>query len=222
MISKHFASYLTRSVGEILKDVEVDKLQPPLITGRNRNTNPALEFIKNVIAVLELDTDIEHEVHVLKRSLLAQVGVAEYARAAQWVNPCPSFTLPDVFCSECHESRDVNLCYIPPQEDDGIVETQWACNDCGTPYNVPEIESRLLHLLHIKAIRYVLQDVRCTKTNRVASRALAPLSDCSASLKLDISRGDVEDELHLLHSLSKLHDLETLQETIDGMLCNNR
>jgi len=220
MVSKHFASYLTRAVGEILKDGPDDELLPPLVTDRNRNSNPALEFIKNVIAVLELDTDVEKEVHVLKRSLLAQVGVAEYAKAAQWCNPCPSFTLPDVFCSECHESRDVNLCYIPPREIDGDIEEQWACDDCGMPYNVPEIENRLLHMLQIKAVRYVLQDVRCTKTNRVASRALAPLSDCSEGLKLDISRDSAEKELCLLYSLSELHKLETLQETIVGMMRN--
>lgn len=218
MVSKQFASYLTRAVGEILKDGPDDKLLPPLATDRNRNINPSLEFIKNVVAVLELDTDVEKEVHVLKRSLLAQVGVAEYAKAAQWCNPCPSFTLPDVFCSECHESRDVNLCYIPPREIDGDIEKQWACEDCGTPYNVPEIENRLLHMLQIKAVRYVLQDVRCTKTNRVASRALAPLSDCSAGLKLDISRESTEKELRLLHGLSELHGLDTLYETISGMM----
>jgi len=220
MVSKHFASYLTRAVGEILKDGPDDELLPPLLAGRTRHTNPALEFIKNVIAVLELDTDVENEVHGLKRSLLAQVGVAEYAKAAQWVNPCPTFILPDVFCSECHESRDVNLCYIPPRELDEQIEKHWACEDCGTPYNVTEIEGRLLHLLHIKTVRYALQDVRCTKTNRVASRALAPLSDCSAGLKLDISQEEAQDELSLLHSLAEFHGLENLQETIAGMMSN--
>lgn len=220
MISKHFASYLTRAVGEILKEGPDDHFVSPLMSDRWSNANIALEFVKNVVAVLELDTDLENEVHILKRTLLAQVGIAEYAKAAQWVNPCPEFILPDVLCSECHDSRDVNLCYIPPYRDGEEVEKYWSCEDCGTPYSVPEIESRLMHRLHIKTIRYALQDVRCTKTNRVASRALAPLSDCSAGLKLDISRHDAEEELRMLYRLAELHELETLQESISKMLRN--
>jgi DNA polymerase epsilon subunit 1 len=109
MVAKHFASYLTRAVAEIVKDY-------------NENTeaaasgiaNPVLEFIKSVMTVLELDHEVDAEVHVLKRSLLAQVGVAEYSSLAKWENPCPSFMLPDVFCGECRETRDLNLCYEPP------------------------------------------------------------------------------------------------------------
>jgi DNA polymerase epsilon subunit 1 len=112
MVSTHFAAYLTRAVAEIIKDN-----RPAHNALRMAGTNPAnpvLEFIKSVMAVLELDRDVDTEVHVLKRSLLAQVGVAEYSSLAKWENPCPSFILPDVFCGECHESRDINLCYIPP------------------------------------------------------------------------------------------------------------
>jgi DNA polymerase epsilon subunit 1 len=220
MISKHFATYLTRAVGEIMKDGPDEEQMPLVLSDRSRQMNPALEFTKNVIAVLELDSDIETEVHVLKRSLLAQVGVAEYSKAAHWVNPCPTFILPDVFCSECHESRDVNLCYIPPRQPDEAIEKHWACDDCGTPYNVHVIEGCLLHRLHKKMVRYVLQDVRCTKTNRVASRALAALSDCSEGLKLDISREEAQGELRLLHSLAEFHELEILQETAAGMMAN--
>lgn len=218
MVSKHFAAYLTRAVSEIMKDGPDEALMPPVLSDRSRQLNPALEFIKNLIAVLELDSDIEKETHNLKRSLLAQVGVAEYAKAAQWVNPCPTFILPDVFCSECHESRDVNLCYVPPRQVDEAIEKHWACDDCNTPYNVQVIESRLLQFVHKKIVRYVLQDVRCTKTNRVASRALAPLSDCSASLKLDLPSEEADEELRLLYSLAEFHELEILQETVAGMI----
>jgi DNA polymerase epsilon subunit 1 len=222
MISTHFAHYLTRAVGEIMKDGPSDDMFPPVYLHKSRRINPALEFIKNVIAVLELDSDVEQEVHVLKRSMLAQVGVAEYNKAAHWVNPCPTFVLPDVFCAECCESRDVNLCYVPPRLADEEFEKHWACVDCGTTYNVNGIEKRLLHLVHKKMVRYVLQDVRCAKTNRVATRALSPLSECSAGLKLDIQPNDAENEMRLLQSLAEFHELDTLKETVSGLLSNNR
>jgi DNA polymerase epsilon subunit 1 len=222
MISKHFATYLTRAVSEIIKEGPDENMMPPILIDQPHHFTPALEYIKNVITVLELDTDVDNEVHGLKRSLLSQIGVAEYSMLATWINPCPTYILPDVFCTECHESRDVNLCYVPPRQMNEDIEKQWTCDDCGTPYNVSVIEGRLLHLLHKKLVRYVLQDVRCVKTNRVATRALVPLSDCAANLKLDISQETALKELRLLRSLATFHDMELLQETVESILSSYR
>lgn len=79
VITKHFASSLTRAVSEILKDGVNSEVKPPFRASGTRVTNPALEFIKTVIRVLELDSEVENEVQILKRSLMAQVGVAEYS-----------------------------------------------------------------------------------------------------------------------------------------------
>ena len=132
MISKHFATYLTRAVGEIIKDEATDKIQPPMMSPRSEPLVPVLEFIKSVMVVLELDSDLDAEIHMLRRSLLAQVGVAEYSSLAKWENPCPTFILPDVFCAECHESRDINLCYISPPEEgqEKQVRLYARCFDC--------------------------------------------------------------------------------------------
>lgn len=218
MISKHFAAYLTRAVDEIRKDGVDDEVLPPLLREREGPIRPALEFIKNVSVVLELDTDVETEVHILKRSLLAQLGVAEYARVAHWVNPCPRFILADVFCGECQESRDINLCYVPPKEANRDYEKMWICEDCGTPYDSSAIERRLVSLLYRKVARYQLQDVRCAKTNRVTTRALAPQLDCSAGLALEFSPREAQSEVKLLRSLAEFHDLESLQGTTEGIL----
>jgi DNA polymerase epsilon subunit 1 len=124
LVSKHFASYLTRAVGEITKDGGGPESFPRLPGSHLKFTNPALEFVKSVIAVLELDGDVQNEVHALKRSLLAQIGVAEYSGAAKWENPCAKFILPDVFCTECNESRDVNLCDLPPTDEDASAKVR--------------------------------------------------------------------------------------------------
>ena len=117
MVAKHFASYLTRAVAEIVKDdKELEDAETAFLG--SQVMNPVLEFIKSVMTVLELDREVEPQVHVLKRSLLAQVGVAEYSSLARWENPCPRFMLNDVFCGECHETRDLNLCYVHPSVDE--------------------------------------------------------------------------------------------------------
>jgi DNA polymerase epsilon subunit 1 len=133
--------------------------------------------------------------------------------------------LPDVFCSECQESRDINLCYIPPRpaDSDGILDKQWVCEDCGVPYNASIIEGRLIQILRKKMVRYALQDVRCMKTNRIATRVLSSFSsDCSTTLKLDISPQSSIQELQLLRNLAIYHDLELLQETVESVLTSYR
>jgi DNA polymerase epsilon subunit 1 len=210
LISKHFSSYLTRAVGEISKDAEKEGLH---------SVHQPLEFIKSVMTVLELDTDVQKEVHLLKRSLLAQIGVPEYASVVKWENPCVNFILPDVFCGECHESRDVNLCDLPHADDEeGVNLKQWMCQDCGTLYPNDDIERRLIDICDRKMIRYQLQDLRCVKTNRVATRALSKQSDCSANLKLGISRDQALSQIRILHDIATQHELECLQETTGSLL----
>lgn len=227
MISKHFASTLTRAVGDIGNDedeIEDDENhRMPVQMTSNRSTNPVLEFVKSVIAVLELDRDVDTEVHVLKRSLLAQIGVAEYSRLAKWTNPCPTLMLPDVYCHECQESLDVNLCYTPPSDGDGDEEgvrhqIGWFCQDCGAEYDSVHIERRLIALVQKKILRYQVQDLRCTRTNRVATHSLARVSECSAELKLDISPQDCRFDIETLYGLSKYHQLEELEMITQGIL----
>jgi len=225
MISKQFATTLTRAVGEIAKEEEENRnnnesssSRRNLLINNDSQINPVLAFVKSVIVILELDQEVDREIHVLKRSLLAQIGVAEYSSLARWVNPCPTLMLPDCFCNECQESRDVNVCYIPPAEEDDAYQIHWFCGDCGTEYDVATIERRLVEQAHKKMLRYQLQDLRCTKTNRVATRSLARVSQCSAEWKLDISPEQGRSEIETLCRLAEYHQLDELEWTTQGML----
>jgi DNA polymerase epsilon subunit 1 len=224
MISKQFASTLTRAVGEIGKDAYNDGNEARKLLVQispDRPSNPVLDFVKSVIAILELDQDVDTEVHMLKRSLLAQIGIAEYSSLAKWVNPCPTLILPDVFCFDCQESRDVNLCYIPPidyDDEEGKRQIGWFCQDCGAEYNLANIERRLIEFAHKQVLRYQLQDLRCTKTNRVATHSLARVSECSAELKLDISPEEGRSEIETLHRLAIFHQMEALEMATQGIL----
>lgn len=42
--------------------------------------------------------------------MLRLVHVGEFAPQAQFVNPCLSFTLPELICKNCNHCRDVDLC----------------------------------------------------------------------------------------------------------------
>ena len=59
--------------------------------GHRTMNNPALETVKAVVAVLELDATAKEEVATLRRNLLKLISVREFAQAARFVNPCLSF-----------------------------------------------------------------------------------------------------------------------------------
>lgn len=80
------------------------------------------------------------------------------------------------------------------------------------------MERRLVDIVQRKCMRYQLQDLRCTKTGQVAVRAMARTSDCSAALKLDISREEFYGQITILHNLAEYYELEWLLETTEGVL----
>lgn len=60
--------------------------------------SPALAFVRLLVRLLSLDAALEEQVRLLRRSLLRLVGVDEFSPAANWVDPCITFRLPDVIC----------------------------------------------------------------------------------------------------------------------------
>lgn len=217
MISKHFAHYLTRVVGELMEDGGGPETFPQMPGSHLRLTNPALEFVKNVLVVLDLDPDVKQEVIYLKKSLFAQIGVQEYSSATHWTNPAATFVLPDVYCTECHECYDVDLCATPPDEEESSTK-QWICAGCSSPYDSDLMERRLVDIVERKCMRYQLQDLRCTKTQQVAIRAMAKTSDRAEALKLDITQNEFRGQMTILRNLAHYYDLEWLLETTDRVL----
>jgi len=217
MISKHFAHNLTRVVGELIEEGGGPETFPQLPGSHLCFTNPALEFVKNVLKVLDLDPDVKQEVIYLKKSLFAQIGVQEYSSVTKWENPAAAFVLPDVYCMECHECYDVDLCATPPNDEESSLK-QWLCGGCNSPYDIDQIERRLVDTVQRKCMRFQLQDLRCSKTQQVAVRAMARTSERAEPLKLDIPRHEFCGQITILRNLAGYYGLEWLLETTDGVL----
>ena len=224
-ISGTFASDLTRMLSELIREGG-DSNSFPLLPGSHLHlTNPALEFAKTIISILELDNEVQLEVQILRRSVLTQLGIREYSQSAVFQNPCAEFMLTDLFCGECVETRDLNLCIggVYPEESHDGMETairriEWCCDECNVPYDSSEIEWRLLDLIQRESVQFQLQDLRCTKTNAVARGYLMKQSECSAPWKADIRKESFNQRLKILRNLAKFHELECLLETCIGLL----
>ena len=103
-----------------------------------------------------------------------------------------------------------------------LKQIHWFCEDCGTEYDTADIESRLINHIHRKLMRYQMQDIRCSKTNRVSSNSLARVSDCGADFKQDFSSREAITEFRTLKELATRHELDDLLQVTKGVLASFR
>ncbi|KAJ3083395.1 hypothetical protein HDU99_010155 [Rhizoclosmatium hyalinum] len=113
LVGKHMKRKLFSLLPNIEKRVHsnlpADHMFPDLPGSHLEFKNPALEFVKTLVAVLELDKSIERDVRVLKRDLLNLLGIKEFSGEAVFVNPCEPFRLPQIICEYCNLTRDMDL-----------------------------------------------------------------------------------------------------------------
>ncbi len=127
-------------------------------------SNPLLEFIKTTTAVLALAKDNAIEVQILKRNLLDLINVREFSIEAEFRNPCEPFKLPLVICTFCNDDRTLDLCRDSDLMPASPGETpKWKCAKCAFPYNIAQLEMRLVNIATSYLESFHLQDLRCNK-----------------------------------------------------------
>lgn len=182
-------------------------------------TNPSLEFIKFTCAVLSLHKDLTVEVGVLKRNLLDLVHVREFAEEAIFRNPCESFKLQMVICTQCSEQRDFDFCrdedLLPePSSSSGNSRPSqrvWSCAQCGHAYDRDTIEISLIDLVRQLVTAYQLQDLRCGKCKQIKSDNLSMHCQCSGAYQLTIGKVEMRRRLRIAVNVATFHGLAMLK-----------
>ena len=178
----------------------------PLIPGSHLAlADPALEFSKAVCHLASLEPAVESQLLRLRRNLLRQLGVREFAVEGVWHNPSLSFVLPEVVCDFCGHCRDLDVCR----------ENEWACGECGNGYNLEALEHRLVTLVQRRALAYQLQDVQCGKCRAVKVKNLSPFcAKCAGPFELRQPRKVLLDGLKTFANIAEYHEMPWLAETV--------
>ena len=217
-VGKQVAGTLTKYVGEILsKSFDIE--WPDLPGSHLEPSTPALEFVKSVLKVFDLDSDVINETSILKKSALTQMGMHEYSEESKWLDPCNSFILPNVFCEHCDGCMNLNLCVEVEEggEEEGAATKGWTCGECGTKFESGFIEWRLVEMMQTKSTQFLVQDLRCPKTNAVARGVMSKTSDSSIPFVGDFDRESFLKELGVLKRISKTYGLHWLGETVQNL-----
>jgi len=89
-------------------------------------TNPALEFIKFVSAVLACSQEFKVEVGLLKRNLLDFISVKEFSDEAVFRNPCNPFKF-DMVMQNMDSCRNDDLLSPSDGQQDSCKAARWLC-----------------------------------------------------------------------------------------------
>ncbi|KAI9351947.1 hypothetical protein BD770DRAFT_393656 [Pilaira anomala] len=199
---------------------DADMVFPQLAGSHLVMDNPALEYIKSVCAVLNLDSRIEDEVRILKRSALELVGgLSDFSHVAQFRNPCEYFKLTEVICVYCNYTADLDFCRdseLMPLK--GQVRP-WRCKGCHSEYDKFVIEERMITQIQRWITAYQLQDLRCHRCHTVKKENLMLQCDkCGTQYSSTLSKPDLERKIKVFKNVAHEQQLIALSEAVDWCL----
>ncbi|TMW61838.1 hypothetical protein Poli38472_010901 [Pythium oligandrum] len=236
LVSSYFSDKLLRIVPEIVTYNMGPESFPVHAGSHLPLESPALELVKFVSAVFQLEPTVDGPVQKMKRTLLKLLQVSEFSDEAVFRNPSLSFLVPDVICQSCNLCRSVDLCRDPqlfkmiaseedanrPNEEgeaDGEASAaSWHCPRCFALYDKAALEARLVEMVHSQSVQYQLQDVYCRKCQLPAEHKMRDYCTCSGTYGLqEGARTRIQEMLRLLHRVAEQHNFEWLLETVQRL-----
>lgn len=171
----------------------------------------ALQFVRTVCHVLALDKRNAEGVYSLRRSLLRLIGVDDFAKAAEFVDPAPSYVLQDVICSFCSYPHNMDLLRDPL-----LLNHDWSCKQrCGHVYSKGAIESLLVERVYQLSYAYQAQDMVCVKCRLVKAENMTIMCpSCSGAFAPRTSAADMMAKLETMRQIAKFHDMQWLQAVV--------
>lgn len=192
------------------------------------STKPALEFIKSICRIFSLEESLENTVVVMKRGCLKKLNMGEFENESFYYEPSLELILPQVTCSQCQASRNLDICKEYREERKG-----WICDDCDTLFNSAYIEKKLIDLMNSRLIAYQIQDLECTKCKMIKNTILSTLCSCTGRFKnthCDISlnklqnknllneHSDIKILLKLLRNIARIQGMKLLSSVAESKL----
>ncbi|KAF1314601.1 DNA polymerase epsilon catalytic subunit, partial [Globisporangium splendens] len=238
LVASYFSEKLLRIVPEI-QSYNMDRDSFPVFAGSHLlMEHPALELVKFVSAVFQLEPSVEAQLGKMRRTLLKLLHVSEFSDDAQFVNPSLSFAVPDVICLCCNLCRSVDLCRDPqlfkgsssrsnPDASDGddagdqdpsSAVSSWHCPRCFALYDKHAFEQRLVEMVEAQSVQYQLQDLYCQKCHLPAEHKMREYCTCSGTYgHLPGAKEELQETLRILRRIAQQHEFEWLLETVQRL-----
>eukprot|EP00644_Phytophthora_capsici_P000698 jgi/Phyca11/533658/estExt2_fgenesh1_pg.C_PHYCAscaffold_160024 len=202
LVSSYFSDKMLRLIPEILT-YNMDRDNFPVFAGSHlAMESPALELVKFVTAVFQLEPSVETQVGKMRRTLLKLLRT----------NLCRD---PQLFKGNASRLNDEE----EGQETEESEETAgWHCPRCFALYDKTAFEMRLVELVQAQSVAYQLQDLYCRKCLLPAEHKMREYCPCSGTYALMPGvRESLLETLRLLKRIAQQHGFEWLLETVQRL-----
>ena len=192
---------------------------------KNRDENPLLALVKYILHVVSLDKTLALETRLLRRDLLALFDVKEFAKQAQFTNPAASLKLRGVSCTECHSTRDLDLCrdddfsYSAETNNHRQLCSGFRCSNCETTYDQLSLQERLLADVVIRAVmQWSCQDLKCGKCKRLRANEFMEHCACGGVWQETVDRKEVESTLSVARHVASAYGWGMVTQAVGEVL----
>ncbi|CAH8386609.1 unnamed protein product [Eruca vesicaria subsp. sativa] len=216
-IPSNFYNMLHTKINDIMTHMkEMDVSDASRDSSQAPKRDYTLKFIQTICAVLALDQSVEHDVLLMRKNLLKYINVREYAAEAEFLDPGPSFILPNVACSNCDAYRDLDIGRDPAL----LTEKEWSCVDsqCGKIYDREQMENSLLQMVRQRERMYHMQDLVCIRCNQVKAAHLTEQCECSGSFRCKESGSEFLKRMEIFLDIAKRQKFKLLEECTSWIL----
>ncbi|KAI9489936.1 hypothetical protein BDB00DRAFT_875783 [Zychaea mexicana] len=194
---------------------------PQLSGSHLKLSNPVLECVKSICAVLGLDSSLEHEVRLLKRNALQAIGgLSDFSAEAQFRNPCEYYKLTEVICTTCNFPSDLDFCRDPELQPAADGSTKpWPCRGCCAPYDKKAIEQRMVSQVQRWMTSYQLQDLQCMRCRVVKRENLMKQCDrCGSDFVVIHNKAELTRKLRVFANIAQEQHFTHLSEMVQWTL----
>jgi DNA polymerase epsilon subunit 1 len=187
-------------------------------SGRSQD-GPAIEFIKTLHKILEVDASVADELDSLKKNLLRLVSLGEFSDKAIWSDKSKSYILTEMICQACNHCRDVDLLKDKHRAlKDGY--PVWLCAQCYVNYDTEEIERRLIDALNRKLMSYNLQDLQCVRCKEIKQDNMMQYCQCAGTYQTLIKPSEIQSLVKTFHNVADNYSMVLLKEYSETLLNN--
>uniref|UniRef100_A0A1I7YZL2 DNA polymerase epsilon catalytic subunit n=1 Tax=Steinernema glaseri TaxID=37863 RepID=A0A1I7YZL2_9BILA len=173
------------------------------------------QLTKLVCKVLSLDTVMADHMETLRCQLMRILSVEESSDAATWKPPIATCMLSHLFCDNCGQSGEIDVCQIPSLFDDeeerrAESDSAFGCSSCCHPYPKRVIERELVSRLNRLITAYTVQDHKCGKCGNIRQDQMATYCDCSSPYRNTIGYEEMEMHLKIIFRIAEQNNLGKL------------
>lgn len=232
VLKTSFAKPLKKAVTQMIRRQRDEMLHPelasdyefPTLPGsswQKTERNPALEFVKFLMQVLSLSKTTTLETRMLRKELLALFDVREFSDEGRFENPSGTLKLPQLICSSCTITRDLDLCRDPDvllDEGETLADKPWLCHVCRTEYNKLALEERMVGDIQAMITEWATQDLKCQKCGSLRTSEFMEHCSCSGVWVETLKREILQKRLRTYNSVAAFYGFKMLEEVSADVL----